>query len=121
MPKLKRFTKKGGKDPLLQVKDKTERTRILQAFSAIERYVMLALIAHGILQLLCLEYSTVVEKSSFSWLRTNRGSVVSEATMSRFLRRNFFMQFHKLGHLAILQIIRSRMESNDDSDLPGAA
>ena len=121
MPKLKRFAKKGEKDPLLEVKDKTERKRILEAFLAMERYVMLALIAHGILQLLCMQYSTIVEKSSFSWLRTNRGSVVSEATMSRFLRRNYFMQFPNQGYLAILQIIRSRMESNDDSDLPGAA
>ena len=120
-PKLALFSKKGEKDPLLQVNGKTERTRILQAFSAVERYVTLALIAHGILQLLSLKYSSIVEKSSFCWLRTNRGSVVSEATMSRFLRRNFFMQFQKEGDLAILQIIRSRMESNDDLDLPGAA
>jgi hypothetical protein len=121
VPKLKRFSKKGEKDPLSQVKDKTERKRILQALAAIERYVMLALMAHGMLQLLSLKYSSIVEKSSFSWLRTNRGSVVSEATMSSFLRRNFFMQFHKQEGLAILQIIYSRIAPNDDSDLPGAA
>ena len=90
-------------------------------FTAIERYVMLVLVAHGVLQLLCLKYSSIVEKSSFCWLRTSSGSIVSEATMSRFLRRIFFMQFHKQAHLAILQIIRSRMASDDDSDLPGVA
>ena len=65
--------------------------------------------------------SSGVGKSSFCWLRTNSGSIVSESTMSRFLRRDIFMQFHKQAHLAILQIIRSKMESGNDADLPGAA
>ena len=121
MPKLNRFAKKGEKDPLLEVKNKKERMRILEAFSAIERYVMIALIANGILQLLSLKYSSIVEKSSFCWLRTTSAKVVSEATMSRFLRKDFFLQFHKLLHLPILQIIHSKQESKDDSNIPGAA
>jgi hypothetical protein len=121
MPKLNRFLKKGENDPLLEVKGEKERARILQAFSAIERYVMIALIANGMLQLLSLKYSSIVEKSSFCWLRTATRSAVSESTISRFLRTGYFMQFHKWTHLPILQIIRSRMELNDDSDLPGAA
>ena len=120
-PTLKRFARKGEKDPLSEVKSEKERTRILDAFSAIERYVMMALIANGILQLLSLKYSSIVEKSCFSWLRTASKKVVSEATISRFLRKDFFLQFHKWVHLPILQIIRSRMEQNNDSDLPGAA
>ena len=121
MPKLNRFGKKGEKDPLLEVNSEEERTRIVRTLSAIERYVMMALIANGILQSLSLKYSSLIEKSCFCWLRTSSRSMVSEATMSRFLRRNFFMQFHKQAHLGILQIILSRMELNDDSDLPGAA
>jgi hypothetical protein len=121
VPKLNRFAKKGEEDPLTEIKNEKERSLILKAFSAIERYVMMALIAHGILQLLCLKYSSMVEKSSFCWLRTSSGSFVSETTMSRFMRKDFFMQFYKQPHLAILRIIRFRMESNDDSDLPGAA
>ena len=121
MPRLNRFGKKGEKDPLLDVKDEKERRHILRAFSATERYVMMALIANGVLQLLSLKYSSLVEKSCFCWLRTNSGRVVSEATMSRFLRKDFFLRFPKWLHLPILQIIHSRMELNDDSDLPGAA
>ena len=79
MPKLNHFAQKGEKDPLLEVKSQKERRRILDAFSAIERYVMMALIANGLLQLLSLKYSSIVEKSSFCWLRTNSGSIVSEA------------------------------------------
>jgi hypothetical protein len=121
MPKLNRFSKKGEKDPLLEVKSEKERTRILRAFDAIERYVMMALIANGMLQLLSLKYSSIVGKSYFCWLRTPSKNIVSEVTMSRFLRKDFFMQFHKQGHLPILQIIRSRMELNGDSDQQGAA
>ena len=121
MPKLNRFSKKGESDPLAEVRNEKERCMILKTFRAIEGYVMMNLIAHGLLQLLCLKYSPIVEKSSFCWLRTSSKNVVSEATMSRFLRRDFFMQFRKQALLPILQIIRSRMESNDDSDLPGAA
>ena len=121
MPKLNRFAKKGEQDPLLEVKCEKKRSHILRAFFATERYVMMALIANGMLQLLSLKYSSMVEKSCFCWLRTNSGKVVSEATMSRFLRRDYFLQFHKRLHLPILQIIRSKMELHDDSDLRGAA
>jgi hypothetical protein len=103
------------------VKSEKARKNILLAFSATERYVMMALIANGILQLLSLKYSSMVEKSSFCWLRTNSGKVLSETTMSRFLRRDFFVQFHKWLQLPILQIIRSKMELPDDSDITGAA
>jgi hypothetical protein len=121
MPKLNRFSKKGERDPLLGVNSEEERRHILSAFSAIERYVMTALIANGMLQLLSLKYSSIVENSSFCWLRTVSKKIVSEMTMSRFLRHDYFMQFHKQAHLGILQIIRSRMALNDDSDPSKAA
>jgi hypothetical protein len=120
-PRLNRFAKKGEQDPLLEVKCEKKRSHILRAFFATERYVMMALIANGILQLLSLKYSSMVEKSSFCGLRTNSGEVVSETTMSRVLHRDFFLRFHKLLHLPILQIIRSKMELPNDSDRTGAA
>ena len=121
MPKLNRFAKKEESDPLAQVRGKKERNRILLALKAIEGYVTMSLIANGLLQLLSLKYSALQGKSSFCWLRTASGSIVTEASMSMFLRKEIFMQFHKQPHLAILQIIRSRMALNNDSDLPGAA
>jgi hypothetical protein len=121
MPKLKRFGKKGEKDPLSQVRTKKERKRILRAFSATERFVMMNLIAVGLLELLALKYSNILEKSPFCWLRTSSQKVVSEASMSRYLLKEFFMQFQKRPYLEILQIIRSKMESRDDSNLPNAA
>lgn len=120
-PKLKTFSSKGEKDPLCDVESEKERAHILRAFSSIERYVMLTLIANGILQLLSLKFSSKVEKSCFCWLRTFSKTVVSEATISNFLQKDFFMQFRKRAYLPILQIIHSKMMWKDDSDLPGAA
>jgi hypothetical protein len=82
---------------------------------------MMNLIAVGLLQLLALKYSDTLEKSPFCWLRTSRQKIVTEASMSRFLRKEFFMQFQKRPYLGILQIIRSKMESRDDSNLPNVA
>jgi hypothetical protein len=121
MPRLNRFAKKGEKDPLSKVKNKKERAQILRALSATERYVMMNLIAVGLLELLALKYSNIMEKSSFCWLRTSSQKIVTEASVSMFLRREFFMQFQKRPYLGILQIIRGKMESRDDSDLPNAA
>jgi hypothetical protein len=121
MPKLKRFGKKGEKDPLSQVRTKKERKQILRAFSATEKFVMMNLIAVGLLELLALKFSNRLDKSPFCWLRTSSQKVVSEASMSRYLRKEFFMQFQKRPYLDILQIIRSKMESRDDSNFPNAA
>jgi hypothetical protein len=65
MPRLNRFAKKGEKDPLSNVRNKKERAQISRALSAMERYVMMNLIALGLLQLLALKYSNILEKSSF--------------------------------------------------------
>jgi hypothetical protein len=120
MPKLNRFAKKGKPDPLEQVTDRKERERILGAFRATERYVMLNLIAGGLLQLLALKYSKP-EKNCFNWLRTASQKIVTEASMSQYMRRDIFMQFQKQPYLGILQIIRSRIDSNSDSNLSNTA
>jgi ABC-type lipoprotein release transport system permease subunit len=103
------------------VTDKKERVLILKALGATERYVMMNLMATGLLQILALKYSMTLGKSSFCWLRTVSRNIVTEASIHKFLRREFFMQFQKWPHLSILQIIRSRMESDNDSNLPNAA
>jgi hypothetical protein len=120
MPKLNRFAKKGKPDPLEQVTDRKERERILGAFRATERYVMLNLIAGGLLQLLALKYSKP-EKSCFNWLRTVSQKIVTEASMYQYMRRDIFMQFQKRPYLGILQIILSRIDSNSDSNLSNSA
>jgi hypothetical protein len=81
---------------------------------------MLNLIAGGLLQLLALKYSKP-EKSCFNWLRTVSQKIVTEASMSQYMRRDIFMQFQKRPYLGILQIILSRIDSNSDSNLSNSA
>jgi hypothetical protein len=121
MPRLNRFAPKGKGNPLVEVTNAKERQQILGAFIAIERYVMMKLIAIGLLQFLALKYSPILGKSSFCWLRTSSKKIVSEASMSQFLRKEIFMQFQKRPYLSILQIIRSKMDPGGDSNLPNAA
>jgi hypothetical protein len=121
MPKLDRFAKKGEANSLEEITETKAREQILGAFRAIERYVMLNLIAIGLLQILSLKYSLKLENNCFNWLRTRSQRIVTEARMSQFLRRDFFMQFQKRPHLSILQIILSRMDSSRDSNQPNAA
>jgi hypothetical protein len=120
VPRLDKFAKSGKADELTQITGEKERERILGAFRAAERYVMLNLIAGGLLQILALKYSTKLEKSSFNWLRTASRTIVTEASMSQYLRRDFFVQFQKQLNLQILQIIRSRIDSSADYNLPNA-
>jgi hypothetical protein len=121
MPRLNRFSKKGEVNPLEQISKPEERAKIQEAFSAIERYVMMNLIATGMLQILALKFSSVLKGNSFSWLRTESKTIPTEASIAGFLRRDFFVQFLKKADLGIVQIIRSKMESNDDSKLSTAA
>jgi hypothetical protein len=120
VPKLDKFAKRGKADPLTEITGEKEKERILGAFRAAERYVMLNLIAGGMLQILALKYSMKLEKSSFTWLRTASRTIVTEASMSQYLRRDFFMQFHKQLDLHILQIIRSRIDLSADCNLSNA-
>ncbi|GHV48665.1 hypothetical protein FACS1894204_13040 [Synergistales bacterium] len=70
MPKLNRFSKKGEPNPLERIRKPEVRMKIREAFSAIERYVMMCLIATGMLQILALKFSSELRENSFSWLRT---------------------------------------------------
>ncbi|GHV37140.1 hypothetical protein FACS1894187_13160 [Synergistales bacterium] len=82
---------------------------------------MMNLIATGMLQILALKFSSELRGNSFSWLRTVSKTIPTEASIAGFLRRDFFVQFVKKANLGIVQIIRSKMKSNDDSKLSTVA
>ena len=58
IPRLDRYRRKGSADPLAQVKDSHQQQCITKALKATEGYVMFSSIAMGIIQLLCLAWST---------------------------------------------------------------
>lgn len=118
MPKLKRYLKKEEVDPIEKVRGEKERMRIRATIDAIEGFVMCGCIATGLVQLLALRFSNTVPGLFSRYLRTPSKSIVSEATVTTYLRKSIFRLFAQNPHLAITQIIRSKQaEPTDDADL----
>lgn len=108
VPKLDRYRRKNSPDPLSLVKDTEERARIIRTLKATEGYVLLASIAMGIIQMLCLNYGDKLSVSSFRYLRTSSQQVMAEASMIKYLGRNLFRFMAQQDGLTITKIIFSR-------------
>ena len=119
VPKLDRYRRKTASDPLEQVKDGQERTKILKTLRAIEGYVLFSSIAMGITQMLCLKYEGKIQVSDFRYLRTPSHQVMSEASMMEYLRRNLFRFMARQEGLTITKIISGRQVpfENEEIDL----
>jgi hypothetical protein len=113
MPKLNRYRRKGERDPLEQVTSESDRQRIRLTLQAIEGFVMCSVIAMGIVQLLALRFSGQTPALFFRYLRTPSKSIVSEATVTVYLRKSIFHLFTQNPHLSITKIIRSKQDSYD--------
>ena len=108
VPKLNRYRKKGSPDPLLEIKDEHAKEQIKKALKATEGYVLFCSIAMGIVQMLCFKYGTVIQVSSYRYLRTPSSQAISEASMMEYLRRNLFRFLADKDNLTITKIITSR-------------
>lgn len=89
-PRLDRYRKKGGPDPLESVTDPAGRKRVLGAVEACERFVACACVATGLAQAIALDPGLSGEVERARWLRTSTPGKVSEATVMEYLRRNVF-------------------------------
>jgi len=117
MPKLNRFAK--WVEPLDAVRDDKDKSLIVSTFTAIERFVMMACIAMGLLQICSLRFSHTINASSMRWLRTQSNKIPSEATTADFLRKSFFRMFHLLPDLPIfrlIQCVQSETKQSRDPD-----
>lgn len=116
-PKLNRYSKKGSPDPLSKITNKHEQTKIIKTVTAIEKYLLLSCIATGILQMLCLRYEGKIKVSDFRYLRTPSKSVMSEASMMAYLRRNLFRFMAKQKQITITKIISSKQNSLENEEI----
>ena len=117
VPRLDRYRGKGTDDPLIQVKDRHGRRRIIKTLKAMEGYVMFSSIAMGIIQMLCLMYDGKIRVSDFRYLRTPSRQVMSEASMMEYLRRNLFRFMAKQSGSTITKIISSKQVSLEKEDI----
>ena len=90
------------------MKDTEERARIIRTLKATEGYVLLASIAMGIIQMLCLNYGDKLSVSSFRYLRTSSQQVMAEASMIKYLGRNLFRFMAQQDGLTITKIISDK-------------
>lgn len=122
MPKLNRFRKKTEPDPLEQIVSQRAQTRIKLAVKAIEGFVFCTAVATGLLQIIALRFSGTDELKQLRFLRTQRNIIVSEATVSDFLRKNFFRLLLIHPDLAITRIISGKQSANlEPLDIPVAS
>ena len=108
MPKLNRFVKKNATDPLTAITDEKSQQRIISTVKAIECFAFCNVIVLGLFQLMAMKFSGTVEMTKVRYLRTYTKSVVSEATIADFLRKNLLMFMMRSPKMSITQIIMSR-------------
>ena len=112
MPKLNKFRSKKQSDPLLLVTDQKLQKSILQAWQATERFVQLACIAMGIVQIVSLQLHDHIDLQSTRYLRTPSKEVVSEATVMWNLRKNIFRFMALSPQLLITRIIHHQQSDS---------
>ena len=108
MPKLNRYAKKAELHPVKKIECTKTKELILSTLKAIEGYAMCNCIAMGLLQIISIKFSTEINKTPFRFLRTKSKDVVSEATVSCFLRKNIFSLIAKNNKSTISEIIKEK-------------
>ena len=78
---------------------------------------MFSSIAMGIIQLLCLRYQDDIQVSIFWYLRTPSTRIMSEASMTAYLRRNLFRFMALQGGLTITKIISGKQVALETEDI----
>ena len=79
MPKLDYYRKKSEAEPLKKVTDETARKKILETVKAIEMHMALSCIAMGIVQILSVRLTGIVDSNEIRYLRTTSEGKLSEA------------------------------------------
>ena len=122
MPKLNLFAKNDiFREAVEAVTDKKMQARIVSAFVATERFVLIAIIVLGILQMAALSFGKEIYESAFFWMRTKRDDTPSEAVTANFMRKTIFQSFYFSPNLNISRIIQTRLlERSADDDIPTA-
>ena len=122
MPKLNLFAKnKIMREAVEAVTDKKMQERIVSAFIATERFVLISIIVLGLLQMTALRFGKEIYDSAFFWMRTKSSNTPSEATTADFMRKTIFKGFYFSPNLGISRIIKSRLkERSAVADVPAA-
>jgi len=117
MPKLQKFKSNDANQANLEnVSDPNQRRLIRSAINAIEGYVMVSVIALGLLQLIGLLFWDEINHGCGRFMRTVSNVIPSERTVADFMRKNIFMLFRFSANMALTSIIRERQAEHFDTD-----
>jgi len=116
MPKMSKWRKKSDPNPMDEIKTKHAQDNILKTVKAIEGFVFCAIVATGIMQMISFKFSGTKELSKIRYLRTISKSIVSEATVADFFRKNILWLLGKSTNLTISRLIMSKQIAYDEVD-----
>ncbi len=105
--KLNRYKKKEEPSNLGSVNGSKERQWVLGTIEATERFVQVACIAMGLIQMMLFHNQTDVQViQDFRYTRTKTTGAISEATMMYYLRRTFLILLAENPKSELMQLIR---------------
>lgn len=105
--RLNRYKKKEEPSNLALVKGSKERQLVLGTIEATERFVQVACIAMGLIQLMLFHENTdILTIQDFRYTRTKTTGAISEATMMYYLRRTFLFLLAAAPDSELMQIIQ---------------
>lgn len=115
--KLNHFKKKDEPDRLSHVKDPAAQKKILNTVDAIERFVLFAEIAMGLVQLMTYRIRDVRKIQDFRYVRTQRDGYISEATLLYYLRHTFLGSLLSKPESFLTRYISALQAHYSDEDL----
>lgn len=109
--RLDHYQKKEEPDRLANVKDKSLQRRILKTIDATERFVQIACIAMGLVQMMIIRKKNVKSIQDARYLRTKTEGRISEETLKYYLRRKLLFSLARLPESCIMRFIRNLQSS----------
>lgn len=104
--RLNHYKKKEEPDRLVNVIDTGKQRRILKAIDATERFVQLACIAMGLVQMMIFREEDISEIQNARYLRTKKEGTISEETLKYYLRRRLLFSLAKRPESCIMHFIQ---------------
>ena len=114
--KLNHYKRREDPDPLACVAEEKDRKKVLRTIDAIERFVLLAGIAMGLIQMMLLSDNSPSYIQRLRYLRTMTEGKLSEATLMYYLRRTFFTGLASRPRSFITRFISEAQNPEDWAD-----
>ena len=97
-----------GEQPCFSELTRYQKEKITQAIEAVERFVILACIALGILEYICLNHASEIWGKYTGWIRTRSTGIPSEGVAQSVMQVEFFTSLDKVPNSDTLRILQQK-------------